>query len=266
MRRIWADILSHEAFGSTDAFSAVGGKEEDIPELERRIREHFGYDLPLGRDGADITLHSLVMLLRGNAAGDAATSLVTLRPQGLGIIRLAGRRTLMSDLEAVVRVLKEHPAVRDTAVMNALADSGEALVVIAPRDFLTGVEARRIAEAPSVAFVLVPDLWRDAAGRLDEARCREYVQEPGAVYRYEAPRNEAEERLVAIWQDLLGVPDVGVLDDFIESGGDSLSALRLIDAVHDAFGVEMMLVDLLDYANIRELAGEISSRHEVTHG
>lgn len=49
--------------------------------------------------------------------------------------------------------------------------------------------------------------------------------------RYVQPSADAEAKLVEIWADVLGVSNVGVLDDFFELGGDSLSAMRLVERV-----------------------------------
>jgi thioesterase domain-containing protein len=53
---------------------------------------------------------------------------------------------------------------------------------------------------------------------------------------YVAPRTEDERRLVAIWEDVLGVRPVGVRDDFVELGGDSLGAEAVFAAMEPAFG------------------------------
>ncbi len=45
---------------------------------------------------------------------------------------------------------------------------------------------------------------------------------------YMAPRNEIEEKLVKIWEEVLGVEQVGINDNFFSLGGDSIKAIRLI--------------------------------------
>ncbi|MGP4096421.1 phosphopantetheine-binding protein [Nonomuraea sp. KM90] len=147
----------------------------------------------------------------------------------------------------------------------SLPTPGDHVVVVVPEAFLTGVGARRIAYArmavpETVGFATVPELWTDATGGLDEARCREHVLADGGVNRYEPPRTPAERAIVALWQEILAFPGVGVLDDFIEAGGDSVSALRLIDAVREGFGVDLTLADLMDHPTVRDLAAEISTR------
>jgi acyl carrier protein len=50
-----------------------------------------------------------------------------------------------------------------------------------------------------------------------------------------------------------------VLDDFIEAGGDSLTAVDLVNGVHAVFGVELSLEDVFEQGTIRALAGLIRS-------
>ena len=49
------------------------------------------------------------------------------------------------------------------------------------------------------------------------------------------PRNEVERRLVQNWQELLGLDEIGVQDEFFELGGDSLLASRAVNFVRTAF-------------------------------
>ncbi|WP_212003980.1 non-ribosomal peptide synthetase [Chitinophaga sp. HK235] len=61
---------------------------------------------------------------------------------------------------------------------------------------------------------------------------------------YVAPRNETEEKLVAIWQEVLGKEKVGVMDDFFSLGGHSLKMMRLTGSYHKVFNVKVELADL----------------------
>ena len=58
------------------------------------------------------------------------------------------------------------------------------------------------------------------------------------------PRNEVEEKLVAIWEEVLGVERVGIHDNFFELGGHSLLATRVISQIRDRFEVELPLREL----------------------
>jgi hypothetical protein len=46
--------------------------------------------------------------------------------------------------------------------------------------------------------------------------------------KYVAPRNELEEQLCNIGQEVLGVKKVGIDDNFFRIGGDSIIAIRVI--------------------------------------
>ena len=76
---------------------------------------------------------------------------------------------------------------------------------------------------------------------------------------YTPPRNEAEEQLVAIWEDLLGIDQVGVLDDFFGLGGHSLLATQLVSRVRDRFGVALPLNALFDEPTVAGLAAVIDA-------
>ena len=65
-----------------------------------------------------------------------------------------------------------------------------------------------------------------------------------------APRDEAaastdtEERLAAIWRDLLALESVSRFDNFLDIGGDSLLAMQVIDKVEHELGVRLAPADL----------------------
>ena len=66
---------------------------------------------------------------------------------------------------------------------------------------------------------------------------------PELAVSFVAPRNELEAALAAIWSEVLGLDAIGVHDEFLDLGGDSLSAGRIIARVTDQF--EATRFDLL---------------------
>jgi acyl carrier protein len=63
----------------------------------------------------------------------------------------------------------------------------------------------------------------------------EIVPHPGPA----APRTPLEEELTRIWKDLLGVPEVGIHDNFFDLGGHSLLAVQLLSIVHETYNVDL---------------------------
>ncbi|RYZ41727.1 MAG: acyltransferase domain-containing protein [Myxococcaceae bacterium] len=61
-----------------------------------------------------------------------------------------------------------------------------------------------------------------------------------------APRDETEERVASLWQDLLGVETVGITDNFFELGGHSLLGVQLLSRIREAFQVELSMRALFE--------------------
>ena len=80
-----------------------------------------------------------------------------------------------------------------------------------------------------------------------------YVR-PTLETAYVAPRNEIEQTLANIWQELFGIDRIGIHDNFFDLGGHSLLATRLTSRMRNAFKVEMSLVRVLEVSTIAMLA------------
>jgi acyl carrier protein len=63
-----------------------------------------------------------------------------------------------------------------------------------------------------------------------------------------------ERRVAAIWSAQMDVRPVGVNDDFLELGGDSLSALGIIAAIEVEFGRSLDVFEFMSAATVRRLA------------
>jgi len=65
---------------------------------------------------------------------------------------------------------------------------------------------------------------------------------------------DATEKLMGLWRDFFGRPDVGVRDNFFEIGGDSLQALTLVTRINQALNVGIPLSAFVERATIAQLA------------
>ena len=68
------------------------------------------------------------------------------------------------------------------------------------------------------------------------------------------PRTPFEEALSAIWSELLDLDEVGVHDNFLDLGGDSLLASRVISQVIRRLRVELPLRTLFDSPTVADMA------------
>jgi acyl carrier protein/pimeloyl-ACP methyl ester carboxylesterase len=66
--------------------------------------------------------------------------------------------------------------------------------------------------------------------------------------------NETELRLCVIWSELLGIEGVGIDDDFLDLGGDSFLAIRMLGLIRSEFGRNLEMPDFFQEPSVRALA------------
>jgi amino acid adenylation domain-containing protein/FkbM family methyltransferase len=160
-------------------------------------------------------------------------------------------------------------AARSTPVdEKQAADAGHAGDPVA--DVRTHLRARLPEYMIPAAFVLVGRLPMMPNGKVDRARLPEPLRSrANSGARYHAPRTATERRLTTIWQDVLGLPQVGIHDNFFNLGGASMEALQVVARAEDA-GLTISPEDMFQFQTIASLAAagdaaESSSSHEP-HG
>ncbi|HYM87172.1 MAG TPA: phosphopantetheine-binding protein [Pseudoxanthomonas sp.] len=109
------------------------------------------------------------------------------------------------------------------------------------------------------AFVLLPALPLTPNGKID----RKALPVPAGEradpeVAYAVPRTPTESRLAEIWQEVLGLTQVGTHDDFFEVGGHSLKATQLMSRIQQVFGIELPLRRVFEAPTIAELAADVA--------
>ncbi|MFJ6194871.1 phosphopantetheine-binding protein [Micromonospora sp. NPDC092111] len=140
---------------------------------------------------------------------------------------------------------------------HALVEDGTVLLVAAAGR-LSALDARLLvervvdpAEAPD-NYVVVDRIPRDGDGATGDG-WRDVAVEH---HRYAAPASPLEEAVAAIWADGLGVPRVGVEDDFLDLGGDSFAAVAIVDRMEQECGISVFAADLYQLGTVRQLAAQ----------
>ncbi|HKI02159.1 MAG TPA: non-ribosomal peptide synthase/polyketide synthase, partial [Thermoanaerobaculia bacterium] len=88
---------------------------------------------------------------------------------------------------------------------------------------------------------------------------------PGLGTAYVAPHTEAERALAAVWQDLFGIAEVGIHDDFSDLGGHSLLVTQMASRVREALGVELPLRTFFEARTVARLAQAIEGWRAGEH-
>jgi non-ribosomal peptide synthetase component F len=69
-----------------------------------------------------------------------------------------------------------------------------------------------------------------------------------------APTTEVERTIATAWQEVLGLVQVGVGDNFFDLGGHSLLLVQLQSKLREVLGREVAILDLLRYPTVSALA------------
>ncbi|HEX6913102.1 MAG TPA: amino acid adenylation domain-containing protein, partial [Longimicrobium sp.] len=180
-----------------------------------------------------------------------------------GQLKVRGFRVEPGEIESVLR---EHPAVRGAAVvvredrLIAYAEAADGMA--ADADELRGwLRGRLPAHMVPAAVVVLAALPLTPSGKLDR-RALPAPASSGDARRLR-PETELEARLATLWQELLGVDEVGAEDNFFDLGGHSLLLIRMQARLAKELGHEVPVVELFQYPTVRSLAARLQGRGET---
>ncbi|ONI80847.1 non-ribosomal peptide synthetase [Saccharothrix sp. ALI-22-I] len=170
-------------------------------------------------------------------------------------VKIRGYRVELGEVESA---LAAQPGVTHAAVVVDAGPGGVKRLIgyvvssVEPAVLKDGLKSGLPDYMVPAAIMPVDALPLTVNGKLDVRALPKPVVAGGASSRAAATREE--EVLCGLFADILGVPSVGVEDNFFDLGGHSLLATRLISRARSALGVELAIRDLFDAPTVAELA------------
>lgn len=180
-------------------------------------------------------------------------------------VKIRGNRVELAEIEAT---LGQHPAIKNVGVFEHQDDHRQWLVAVCEsQDKGLAEDELRVflrRELPDFMiphrFEMVEKMPLTQAGKLDRLALRELVFTSRTTPVPDPKIKDIENKMIPIWQALLGRTEIGVDDDFFALGGDSILALDLIRRVGDAFGSAPRPVVLYRATTVSLLSQELE-RH-----
>jgi acyl carrier protein len=133
-----------------------------------------------------------------------------------------------------------------------------ALGWIHPMEFINRIRNQATDLLPSYMLpseiVLLDEFPLTVNGKVDQSKLRGLSSNDLLENEYAPPTDETEIRLAETWMQLLELPRVGIDDDFFQSGGHSLLAIRLISKIRKTFDVEVPIRIVFQLSTVRSMA------------
>lgn len=176
-------------------------------------------------------------------------------------VKIRGFRIELGEIE---QALEQFSAVNNSAVVvYETAQQGKRLVAYVLAHELMGIETAELREflrgrlpdyMVPAAFVMLNEMPHTPNGKIDRKALAQREVDFQQAHAVTAARNETEQQLIDCWEQVLGVAQVGVHNNFFELGGDSLSGMRLVTALQTQFDLVVQLADVFRYPTIAEFA------------
>ncbi|MFS4449734.1 non-ribosomal peptide synthetase, partial [Maribacter sp. 2307UL18-2] len=177
-------------------------------------------------------------------------------------VKLRGYRIELGEIE---NYLLSHVGVEDS-VVSVIEEQGDNYLVgyYVSKEELSSSDLRRhlLLHLPNYMipsyYIHLNNLPLTSNGKVD----RKALPDPvfTASVDYVAPSNNIEEQLVGIWSDVLKLDrgSIGVTQGFFALGGNSLSAMVLVNKINKEFEVLLPLREIFSHQDIRSLGQYLS--------
>ncbi|HEX7186103.1 MAG TPA: amino acid adenylation domain-containing protein [Thermoanaerobaculia bacterium] len=178
-------------------------------------------------------------------------------------VKVRGFRIEPGEIEAA---LTSHPAVREAVVVAREDGPGgeRRLVAYVRGDGAPDLRAWLVERLPDpmipAAFVFLEALPLTANGKVDRAALPAPEGVP-ARRPSVAPRTSLEQYLAELFQQVLGIGEIGVEDDFFALGGNSITGAILIHRLQETLGEIVHVVAIFDCPTVASLAAYVAEQH-----
>ncbi len=170
-------------------------------------------------------------------------------------------------------ILLEHPAVKQAvtfAMPHKQLGEDVAAAIVLKKDSVTQREIQEFVSERVADFkiprqvIFLDEIPKGSTGKLQRIGLAEKLGVTGDDFaagnektEFVAPRTQIEKKLVKIWSEVLSLDKLGINDNFLRLGGDSVLAAQIITNVRKTFNVEISLIVFFGTPSVANMALEI---------
>lgn len=187
-------------------------------------------------------------------------------------VKMRGLRIELSEIESIIR---EQPEFKEGVVIyrkDDLSPSGMLVAYVIPEngEQLNEKEAKRILRKSLPRFmvperiILMEELPVNPNGKLDRSKLPAPMLGSVSERDITPATSVMERKMVKIFQQILGVDQIGIHDDFFELGGNSLNVVHLMGQIEKMLGQKIPLDVIYEKPTIHEILEEATGRNSIT--
>jgi acyl carrier protein len=183
-------------------------------------------------------------------------------------VKISGRRIELGEIET--RILK-YPPIKNSLVQLCKDKRGEdRMVLYYSSEKKINTLRLTLYLGKYLPEYMVPSLfvWEkvfpmNASGKIDKAKLKKVEFEKLSNESYQVPKNLVEKNIVSIWQEVLGIEQIGRNDNFFQLGGHSLKLIGVYNRIEQKFPKKVSIAQMFSYPTVATLAEFISSSQKI---
>lgn len=185
-------------------------------------------------------------------------------------VKLRGFRIELGEIETAISSFAGIRQVVVNIFVHSASDQRLVAYLIADEKIVIDVDTLKSSLRQSLPNYMIPQHFvflntfpLTANGKIDRKSLPAPFTDASISKEREEPRNDFERSMLAVWQEVLGVDNIGINDDFFDSGGHSLLALELVNKLKKATGITFEYASIFSAPTIKQLVAAIDSKAPV---
>lgn len=181
-------------------------------------------------------------------------------------VKIRGNRIELNEIEAVI---KKYPGVKNAAVLMKEQNSANRLIAYIVKQSSFSEEGLMDLLRETLPDYMIPGnvvvinrIPLTVNGKVDRNELLAFDLPTGTDYV--PPTTELQEKVLAIWQDVLGNKAIGITDNFFTSGGDSIKMISLAYKINKLLGTEIKVADLFTNVTVASLVNLLETNSTTT--